>query len=86
MPPAKLPSERYRLRGTTRYLGVRGWEKDEEAKRIARLARKHGIRVVAQYDLAQNCTFLYVPETTYADDIKVIFEIEKNHPPEEEGW
>lgn len=75
--PTKQPNERYRLRGATRYLGVDSWEKDDEAKRIARLARKRGVKVMTQYDLAQNCTFLYVPESSYEHDTSVIFEINK---------
>jgi hypothetical protein len=72
MVAVKQPNERYRLRGPTRYIGVDGWVRDEDAKRIAKLARKQGIKVMAQYDLAQNMTYLYVPEITYANDAGII--------------
>ena len=77
MAAAKQPNERYRLKGRTRYIGVQGWERDEDAKRIAKLARQQGIKVMAQYDLAQNQTFLYVPESRYAHDTSVIRTIEQ---------
>lgn len=77
MAASKQPNERYRLRGPTRYIGVDGWVRDEDAKRIAKLARKQGIKVMAQYDLAQNLTYLYVPESSYANDAGVIRTLEE---------
>lgn len=76
MTVVKQPIERYRLRGVTRYLGVRGWERDNDAKKIAKLARKRGVKVMAQYDLAQNVTYLYVPEISYEQDARLILQIE----------